>query len=424
MDLTYSTTFSTEEVMIIISNKLKHKNFNVTSFETTALDKNMGLLGIHVSLKVIVVAHGVEEEFKFFCKFFPKHEGPAHFASLTGAFKKEIFAYNIFEKITESGIDLLSDCITNLYYFKDNHVIVMDDLKQTGFQCESHIITNINTITAIVKNLAKLHASSIIYEEKLSKTLGRKFTLLEEYKNNFEETFYNDKEGFINKPGVTASINGIMTEIELFKHSKFLTNGKEFKTTARNLCYKIYDLAKPSKKYRNVINHGDLWTNNFLIKYESGLPIACKFVDFQLLRYVPPAQDLLSLIYLSTTRCFRQKYMYEIIGLYYATLEKYMKLHGFNLNEIITFGNFMESCEEQKLFAIIQSATYFQLVFVDTLTLEEFFHDKELYNKTFFEDRSLIILKYIDKNEEYKSRLQDSILDLRDYCETVPKQYL
>lgn len=423
MDLTSSTSFTYEDISTIMKNKLNHANFEVIDHETRIIDNNVGLLGNHVSLTIKAIVNGsnITEEFKFFAKFFPKHDGPSQFAKETGVFAKEIFAYKIFNEIINSGVYLLRECITNCYYTKDDHVIVLDDLTVDNYVMENKIIVNKEVVELLIRNLAKLHASSLIYEENETRLINEPYRIIDDNEINLEESMYNDKEGFINISGVEASIKGLLTEIDYFEQPKLLQSGNDFKEIVKELCYKIYDFVRPSTKYRNVLTHGDLWSNNFMIKYVSNKPEQCKFIDFQFMRYVPPAQDLLNLIYLTTTRDFRAKYMYELIGYYYATLEKYGKLFGYDMNKIIPFTEFMNSCEEQKLCSLIISSTYFQLILVDGGFLQEFFSDETLYRKTFMEDRSLLVMNYIKNNDNYKERLKESIQDLRDYC--VSKNY-
>lgn len=91
MDTKYEFNLTTEEVYEILTRKLKRNDFNLVGYELRNLDKNIGLLGDHATLKTIAILNGEEIHADFFAKFFPKHEGPAVFASETGAFKKFSF---------------------------------------------------------------------------------------------------------------------------------------------------------------------------------------------------------------------------------------------------------------------------------------------------------------------------------------------
>lgn len=416
---------SAEEVTVIIKNKLQNSNFELMKYSFENLEQKVGLLGDHCLLRAtvkILEERGSEDkvvtqEFSFFAKLFPAYRGPAEFVEGLRAFEKEIFMYDLFDKFKNYNINLVEFCTASCYLSQYNRYLILDNLFLEGFQAlDKYKTLDYQTLITVIKGLAKLHASSIIYEEKKTKELSKQYRLNQEYEREFEETFYSKKEGFINTKGITASIKCVIELIDLFDHRERLISGQNFKLIANELCYKIYDLVKPSKIYRNVVSHGDLWSTNILLKYNDRTQATdCKFVDFQCGRYVPPTHDLMSVIHLTTSRRLRKRHMYEFTGIYYATLEKMVKLAGYTLKDLIPFADFMKSCEEQKLFAIIQAATYMPLILVKDDTLVEHFTRAD--ETALFEDRTSLIASSIAKDDIYKNRLEEAIQDLRDYCE-------
>lgn len=420
-----SGMLSAEEVTLIIKNKIQNSNFELIKYHLEPVEQQIGLLGDHCILRATVKMleehssedHVVKEEFSLFAKLFPQYRGPAEFVEGLRAFEKEIFVYNLFDKFKNYNLNLIEECTANCYLSQYNRFLVLDNLFLQDFQSlDKQKTLDYTTLATVIKGLAKLHACSIIYEEKRSKELSKLYRLSDEFATEFEETFYSKKEGFINTKGITASIKCVIEEIELFQHREKLISGQNFKLVANELCHKIFDLVKPSKIYRNVVSHGDLWATNILLKYNGNNQATdCKFVDFQCGRYVPPTHDLMSVIHLTTSRRLRKKHMYEFTGIYYATLEKLVKLAGYILKDIFPFADFMRSCEEQKLFAIIQAATYMPLVLVKDHALVEHFTRAD--ETALIEDRTSLIASNIAKDDCYKNRLEESIQDLRDYCE-------
>lgn len=54
------------------------------------------------------------------------------------------------------------------------------------------------------------------------------------------------------------------------------------------------DVAIPMKSGFTVLNHGDLWVNNFMFEYDGDMnPTECIFIDFQGSFWGSPAGDLL-----------------------------------------------------------------------------------------------------------------------------------
>lgn len=419
------TKFTTEEIFSILVAKIGNSNFELINYNLTKPDVKIGLLGDHAILSTTVNIFINKEaqqkdlkSFTFFVKFFPTLEMQAFFCRETGAFKKEIFMYDLFENIRSANIKYI-DCVPKCYFSKSDYAIVTENLKDKGYSSLNKMNTlDYDSILIALKCLARLHASSIIYEEKKSEELGRSYRLGDEYKSDFEESFYNDREDFINVKGVQASINALCSEVDIFKIPTVLESGKDFITVLKEQCRRVYDLVKRSDKFRNVICHGDLWSTNFLIKFnESNIPVDCKLVDFQCGRYLLPAHDVMAILYLTTSREFRQKHLYEVLGLYYTNLEKYLKLYNIKLDTIFGIQDFLATCEEQKFFAMFQAATYFQLVLIDDDKLEKLFTDSQGNEQTIFEDRTSLILDNIESNVIYEERLRESILDLKEFCD-------
>lgn len=398
-----------------ITKKFGTKNFLILDYKVEPLVNRIGLLGDHAYLTVVFLnTEGEKETTTFFMKFFPKLKAVAKFAEGVGAFKKEIFVYELLDEFKSFGIDLASAVVPMCYFAKYNKYLFLENLSEEGYIIpDKHKFLDYETISGVLQGLAKFHASSILYEEKHGKNL------FDHHQDNFEESFFNDKEDFINKRGVDASIKGILKSIEIFDFPTHLRSGKAFKEVAEEVCYKIYELVKPSKKYRNVLCHGDLWATNILLKYEEQTNkfLGCKFVDFQCGRYVPPSQDVLAFLYLTTSRDFRKEHLYELLGMYYSCLERHLKMSSIDSGSILPFEQFLESCDEQKVFAIIQTAIFFPLVLIEVESIEQYFSNVDLNDKALFEDRSYLVLAHKDKDEMYCTRVKESIEDLLEYCE-------
>lgn len=58
------------------------------------------------------------------------------------------------------------------------------------------------------------------------------------------------------------------------------------------------DARKPREPFATLI-HQDMWVNNMMQKYEDGIPVSNKFVDFQMIDYGSPMGDLFFLLFSS-----------------------------------------------------------------------------------------------------------------------------
>lgn len=74
-----------------------------------------------------------------------------------------------------------------------------------------------------------------------------------------------------------------------------------------------------------VLNHGDLWINNFLFKYEEGKPVDVIFVDYQMSYFTSPGLDINYFLCTSPTNEVREKKVDALIETYYNHFSKTLK---------------------------------------------------------------------------------------------------
>nr|CAH7714227.1 unnamed protein product [Callosobruchus chinensis] len=410
----HAEQISDEDINMILQRYTGGTEFIVLK-KTMKPVKTPGMLGSHESLELTFLdSKGVESTRSFFVKFLPTIGWQAEFARGLGAFTKEVFVYELLDRYQEEGVGMVTNVVPKFYLGKANEYLVLENLSIEGYKTlDKHPVLDYDTVLTVLNALANFHASTIVYEEKQAESI------LKTYGAELKETFFGDGDAFANKRGIEASIAGVLREIDIFKFPTKLNSGKSFKEVARHICYEICNLVKPSKQYRNVLTHGDIWSSNILMKSdENKRNIKCKFVDFQYSRYTPPSQDVLAFIYFTTSRSFRAKHLYEVLGVYYSYLEKYLKVSGVDPKKVLPFSEFMDSCEKQKAFAIVATAIYFQIIMLEDGVFDEYCNS-ENKDELFLQDRGLIVEDYVEKDEKYKSRLRDSIQDLKDYCELL-----
>ncbi len=80
------------------------------------------------------------------------------------------------------------------------------------------------------------------------------------------------------------------------------------------------------------IVHGDYWNNNMLFKYEDGIPVSLRMLDFQLSRIGHPLGDVTYFLYTSTLPKTRQEYLDDLLCHYFDTLTTDLRLLGIFIN--------------------------------------------------------------------------------------------
>ncbi|GLV55395.1 uncharacterized protein CBL_21016, partial [Carabus blaptoides fortunei] len=115
------------------------------------------------------------------------------------------------------------------------------------------------------------------------------------------------------------------------------------------------------EEFKKRLPKAYLWCTNFMMQYKDGRPSECLLLDFQILRYCPPSHDFIAFLHLTSTREFRQRHLRELQRTYYSELETRLAHNDIDLSDLIPYEEFDVSCQEQRQFAAVQTATYHQM---------------------------------------------------------------
>lgn len=100
-----------------------------------------------------------------------------------------------------------------------------------------------------------------------------------------------------------------------------------------------------------------------------------RILDWQIIRYVSPAVDLLYNIFSSTDKAFRDKEFDNLIKLYYETLSKTVKLLGSDPEKLFSFNDLQNELKRCGNYALIMPPQVIQYALADesSLNLEHVF---------------------------------------------------
>ncbi|XP_013117551.2 uncharacterized protein LOC106094858 [Stomoxys calcitrans] len=195
-------------------------------------------------------------------------------------------------------------------------IIVFNDLKTEGYQLASRQKgLDWHHSSLVLKQLAKFHATSMVLLKK-DPCIAKRFTkgMLCEETILKSDTFFHMFGGYLNQLIKTSATwpgyENINTKLQ-----KYYNNFKEI----------TYKLAKPKEGDRfSVINHGDLWSTNFMFGYDDELeptrPTRLIFVDFQLTIHGSPAIDINFFLNTSVQLDVLKTRRQELIEVYYKVL--------------------------------------------------------------------------------------------------------
>lgn len=439
---------------------------NFIEFEDFS-DKNFGFLGLHLKLTLtlspkkdlfgeVPQPNDEEEKLIFFVKIFPmSNEGQAHYVREFNIFEKETELYEfLIPRLQDITIGGGSPWAAQSYLCKDEKVLILEDLRLNGFQMALNSklgLFDIDHLMVATRVIAKFHASSIILENRNHETM------LQMYPKSVEENAYPDNEQSIRMKGLKNAIAAYQNLIPLIP--KYQSDFLALEVINKQLpivMKRIVDFAKTSTKFRNVFSHGDLWANNLLFRYEnydkrpdsdssnvqsnepayqevgevdilspkgkivagqnSLKPIDVRLVDFQLARYAPPAYDLMILLFMTTSKSFRQCHLKDICDNYYESLREELDRLGLDVNYELPKDQFLDSIEHYKLAGMIECLLFSHLTLLPESQTDKMFANSDEFAQFILdgEKRSAVCVDCFKKDEEYRSRLTEIIIELVD----------
>ncbi|XP_035784586.1 uncharacterized protein LOC118462737 [Anopheles albimanus] len=365
-----------------------------------------GFLADHYMLKVKFQSGDIKDELQFFVKCSPLDKLLlAQYLTEIGSFKKET---SVLRDILPS---LRIYCPSRqlaptVHLTIEQRLIVMQNLKTNGYEMvkvKSGILSN-PFLRQALKTLACLHASSMVHEEKCKRSLLQLFPDV-----LTENAWINSSTSTR-----TKDVENVIKLYETFVHLCDHLSAKRKETIVLQiptLLRSIYEFVQPSKKFRNCLNHGDLWCNNLMFKLDvTDNPTDCILVDYQMSRYVPPGYDINLLLHLTSSSACRAQSRKSILSYYFECFVEVLKENGVDAQNIYSKEIFMACCEYYRLAGLIHASIITPEVTLPPSFLEEIFASNELTAGFMPDSKMSICVKAFEMDNTYR----DHIVELMD----------
>lgn len=136
-----------------------------------------------------------------------------------------------------------------------------------------------------------------------------------------------------------------------------------------------------------------------------------RFLDWQVIRYISPAIDLLYNIFTSTSKELRAKEYDNLIQLYHESLSKMVKSLGSNPDELFTLDNLKDELKRCGNYAFLLAPMLISVSLADSSDISNL--DEMCDKIADGERRHELITGLSDKAQlEYEQRLNDTVEDL------------
>ncbi|KAG5894846.1 hypothetical protein JTB14_033688 [Gonioctena quinquepunctata] len=405
-----------EDCFKILTDDLESTNFELLHYELTKLKEVPGYLGDYYLVKITFSFENETNCYQMFAKYFPTTIDTAKMDMVRETPKKEAFIYRTFvPKLMELGLQGISDFSPKCYFIRTNDVLILEDLSVSQYtSADIATLGCYEWLSAVIGTLAKFHACSLLLEEKLETMTGSVSRLGDIYAEFLQEIAWSKEgaSGALNKCSIRTTIEFILEKFLDIPKKISLEQFKKRATAAFDLMYKQMER---SEIYRNVISHGDIWASNIMTKYNK--PVSCYIIDYQLIKYCPPTVDLLTFIYMHTSKETRMKYKQKLMDDYYEHLVDIFERYNYNIDEIYSYGTFLKCCEEFQSTAICQAIVCVQTLLLPKDILKKLLITEEDVYKFYTVDRSEVYEKVFEQDRAYKIRIEHLIEDLYDVCE-------
>ncbi|XP_050085140.1 uncharacterized protein LOC126570997 [Anopheles aquasalis] len=429
----WRSNFTTEilrQIVIDSNGPNATEGVTINSWSVEPFSKTrVGFLGDHHSLEIIynwLESDGKErvKKERFFVKSLPTSMPSfTNYLNETHTFTKEMAIYRHLMPLLFglSNRRFAPRC----YHLQDyDGLLVMEDLSVQNFRIKSGTF-DLAHLEQALQTLASLHAASIRLEQRLGRTVAEQFPEV------IAENAWLYREGY---PRVAELEDNILCLVA-YARELYGDGGERCQSLIERLpgvMRQIYDLVQPSKTYRNVFSHADLWNNNILFRYLShkddtgGIskgrplgseaaadhPVDCVLVDFQLSRFVPPAYDFNMLVTLTTAghRHFLHKHWHHLQQTYYKSLQSQLiQRDASDTFRGPSFNEFKASCEHYRKAGALDSFIINYMVLLPTGCLDETFSSPDLYDAFRGDTKSATMLQLLRSHTKYRETMKDII---------------
>ncbi|XP_072948795.1 uncharacterized protein, partial [Epargyreus clarus] len=352
-----------------------------------------GFQGDHYRITLQVKVKDCEEEVNIFVKSLPLSNQPkASFIDENNFYRREMLMFGLFEKMPLAG----DPWCARAYIYTDK-IVVMPDLLYQGYrQCPPLDCLDLKHTLLTTASIARFHAAFANYETKRNSNGQVSFN--QKYADIIKEANFKDTAWM--RAAAKLTTNFLRTFSD--KWEKYPSNIGEM---LLHLYIKACDSLIECDSF-NVVNHKDLWINNIMFKYEGDTPTNSLLIDFQCIRYGPPAFDVMIFLYLNTSRSFRDEFETTILRHYYVTFlqnvddetKERLKLLGYD------YVVFLSWCDKARMFGMMEAITIFPYVLMEPAIAQKTFDDPETFIKYCDEDRTDPVIAHAKECVIYKER--------------------
>ncbi|KAG8041085.1 hypothetical protein G9C98_002073 [Cotesia typhae] len=371
------------------------KNIEIVDWKSEeASKKGDSYLSTVTRLTIEAIVDNKKNNLKIVIKSLPDNLGRRKTFRSAEFFRNEITFYTkvmpLFRSFltskNQNHLLLVPDCYAHILD-GENDFIVFEDVTVRGFGPASRQSTlSIEEFELILKAMARFHGVSFACKANDSK----KFS---DVSNQLIETYFSDNhwDWYKTFHGVAIKIAKDAMEKEYPETEE----QKKFSSIQGNdLWRKSVQVCSQTMTPSSVINQGDAWAPNFLMRSTESGEKEALLLDFQLARCASPVADLSFFIYSCSDAGLRETHFDKLLEFYYQHLAETIKVLGGHPDNIYSretffgeiqkeFGHGLNFCLESVPLSILEKDELFELDEIqgNTVDLADVWKLKPIENK-------------------------------------------
>lgn len=197
----------------------------------------------------------------------------------------------------------------------------------------------------ILRKLAKMHATSAVLNERNAGSL-------EKYDRGFFNQYTNAYSGYF-VGGLLAAARWMSQDPECSRYaSKLFELAPHYMDIGRE-CF------APLRESVNVLAHGDVWTNNVMVKYDpaTGQPVDILLIDFQYSFWGSPTIDLHHFFNTSLREPLRREEQGDLFKFYHHIFTDILKKLNYKQHPIPSLHEFQMQAEQKRFFGMFNTSS-------------------------------------------------------------------
>lgn len=297
-------------------------------------------------------------------------------------------------------------------YLSRDDLMVLEDLKVASYlTLPRHVDFAINHTKAALRSLAAFHASNIIYERLELRPRGS--SIGDTFKDMLFETSY--------RKDVPWCMTGMRALKAVALHKTKYGFGSSFEKAIEGkfmerVCEMFERLESNDSVVPRVCCHRDLWRNNLMYRFANddlSEPTDCLLIDFQICRYLPLTLDVMICILLPSQD---HSIADECKRFYFEQLSHELIRYGVEINDLMTWRDFSDSCETFRLVPLLQQGMFWSLANIKEEVMLDFIAtDEKGYLRACNDERDDFVLDNMDKDEFYRDSMVGTVERLIEY---------